>query len=83
MDGDACVFYDLEGLRTGSVLALENELSLFANSEDEDVLRGSGVIVPKRHVATVFDLTPAEISATFALLGDARTLLAERYRPDG
>ena len=55
------------------------------NAEDleGDLLRGSGVIVPKRHRPTVFDLTPDEIQQTFALLRDARRLLEERYSPDG
>ena len=80
-----CVFCDLDGLRTRSVLLLENDLCLFVNSEDleGDLLRGSGVIIPKAHRPTVFDLTSAEVEATFALLREARGLLDERYRPDG
>ena len=80
-----CVFCDLDGLRARSVLLLENDLCLFVNSEDleGDLLRGSGVIIPKAHRPTVFDLTSAEVEATFALLREARGLLDERYRPDG
>lgn len=73
-----CTFCDLDGFRATSVLLLENELCLFANSEE-----GNGVIVPKAHRPTVFDLTPAEIGATFELLNAARPLLDERYKPDG
>ncbi len=62
---------------------LENDLCLFASSEDEELLRGSGVIVPKAHGPTVFDLTPAEIGATFDLLRATRPALDERYGPDG
>jgi len=56
-----CVFCDLDGLRARSVLLLENDLCLFVNSEDleGDLLRGSGVIIPKAHRPTVFDLTSA------------------------
>jgi histidine triad (HIT) family protein len=78
-----CSFCDVEGFRTNSTVVLEDDLCLFANAEDIEVLRGSGVIVPKRHAETVFDLTTAEITATFALLYEARTLLDRRYRPDG
>lgn len=58
---------------------------MFLNSEDleGDLLRGSGVIIPKAHRPTVFDLTPEEVRSTFELLGQARPLLDERYRPDG
>jgi diadenosine tetraphosphate (Ap4A) HIT family hydrolase len=81
----ACTFCDLDSLRAGAVLCLENELCLFVNSDDleGDLLRGSGVIIPKVHRLTVFDLAPAEVTATFELLGQARPLLDERYKPDG
>jgi diadenosine tetraphosphate (Ap4A) HIT family hydrolase len=49
----------------------------------KEFLRGSGVIIPKAHRPTVFELTPAEIDATFELLRQARPLLDERYKPDG
>lgn len=81
----ACTLCDLDALRAGGVLSLENELCLFVNSDDleGDLLRGSGLIVPKAHRPTVFDLTPDEVSATFELLRQARALLDERYKPDG
>jgi diadenosine tetraphosphate (Ap4A) HIT family hydrolase len=80
---EECTFCDLEGFRICSVLFLENALCLFANSDGDDLLRGSGVIVPKAHRPTVFDLTREEFEATFDLLRLARPLLDERYRPDG
>jgi diadenosine tetraphosphate (Ap4A) HIT family hydrolase len=83
MPDAACPFCDLDGFRRESALVLENELCLFANDEAEPVLRGSGVIVPKRHVETVFDLSAADVAATFDLLREARAELDRRYRPDG
>ena len=82
MPGD-CVFCDLQGLRRDSVVCVENDLALFGNLEDGDALSASGIIVPKAHRETVFDLTPEEIEATFALLREVRPILDERYRPDG
>ena len=79
----ACLFCDIEGFRADSVLFAENELALFGNREAGDALNGSGVIVPKAHKPTVFDLSPEEISATFALLRQVRPLLEHRYNPDG
>lgn len=78
MAHEECTFCDLDGFRATSVFLLENELCLFANSEE-----GNDVIVPKAHRPTVFDLTAAEIDATFELLRAARPLLDERYKPDG
>ncbi|HEY2777344.1 MAG TPA: HIT domain-containing protein [Gaiellaceae bacterium] len=78
-----CTFCDLDGFRRDSVVLRENELALFGNLEDGGALSGSGVIVPKAHKETVFDLTADEITATFELLRDVRPLLEARYNPDG
>lgn len=63
-------------------VVLENSLCLFLQ-QDEPVLVGSGLIVPRQHRETVFDLTEAEWQATFDLLLQARAWIDERYRPDG
>lgn len=83
-----CSFCDVEGFRTDSTLLRENDLCLFANrdageGDDEGLLRGAGIIVPKAHKTTVFDLSPDEVAATFELLLVARELMDDRYRPDG
>jgi histidine triad (HIT) family protein len=77
------MFCDLDTLRKRADLALENDLCLLANEDGLDILPGSAVIVPKAHRPTVFDLSAAEIAATFELLHDARPVIDERYRPDG
>lgn len=81
----SCTFCDQDALREGAVLLVEDDLCMFVNSEDleGDLLRGSGVIIPKVHRPTVFDLSPAEFASTFELLRAARQLLDERYKPDG
>jgi len=79
----ACTFCDQDGFRRDSVIFVENELALFGNLEDGGALSGSGVIVPKAHKETVFDLSRHEVAATFDLLSKARPLLEKRYRPDG
>ena len=80
---DDCFLCDLDGFRADSVIYAENELVAFGNLENGDALSGSGVIVPKVHRPTVFDLTPEEVSATFELLQEVRPLLEQRYNPDG
>ena len=49
--------------RNNTVLFLQNE-------KEQGALLGSGVIIPVRHADTVFDLTPEEMDATFALLDE-------------
>lgn len=63
-------------------LVLENELCRFLQ-QPQKVLIGSGIIVPKHHRETVFDLTEEEWSATFSLLKQARHRLDSEYRPQG
>lgn len=85
-----CSFCDLDGFRQNSILVRENDLCLFASGgegkgegEAQDVLLGSGIIVPKAHRETVFDLSADEFMATRTLLLEVRPLLDSHYRPDG
>jgi histidine triad (HIT) family protein len=59
-----------------TVLFLQNE-------KEQGALLGSGIIIPVRHAETVFDLTPEEVYATFALLRHVKAWMDERYLPDG
>ena len=63
-------------------IVLANELCYFLQ-RPQPVLVGSGVIVPKKHRETVFDLTKDEWEATFRLLQEAKALLDSQYQPDG
>ncbi|MFW6135913.1 MAG: HIT family protein [Chloroflexota bacterium] len=63
-------------------VVLENEHCQFLR-ELQEVLMGSGVIVPKAHRERVFDLTENEWEATFALLREAKQLLDAEYGPQG
>ena len=63
-------------------ITLENEHARFLQ-KPQVALKGSGVIVPRRHRATVFDLTRAEWNAMYDLLQEAKALLDRRHRPDG
>jgi diadenosine tetraphosphate (Ap4A) HIT family hydrolase len=60
----------------GLVLYLEDE-------RHQGALQHSGIIVPVRHAETVFDLTQAEVTATFQLLARAKEWLDAERAPDG
>jgi diadenosine tetraphosphate (Ap4A) HIT family hydrolase len=66
---------------------LENDWCVYATSRDpavaRDVLPGSGIIVPKAHRASPFDLTAEEWVATHELLLSAKAIQDERLAPDG
>ncbi|MGZ4111936.1 MAG: HIT family protein, partial [Tumebacillaceae bacterium] len=63
-------------------VVLRNEHCLFLQKPQE-VLIGSGLIVPRAHRATVFDLTPEEWAATYELLQQAKGLLDREFHPQG
>jgi diadenosine tetraphosphate (Ap4A) HIT family hydrolase len=49
----------------------ENELA-YVRYDSNSLSRGHVLVVPKRHVANFFDMTPEEQSAVLALLNQAR-----------
>lgn len=66
------------------LLVHRNESALFLqNPRQQGALFGSGVIIPVRHAATVFDLTLAEVSATFQLLAGVKRWMDATYEPQG
>jgi diadenosine tetraphosphate (Ap4A) HIT family hydrolase len=61
---------------------IENDYCMFLQKPQE-VLIGSGLIVPKAHRETAFDLCEEEWKATFDLLQEVKQLLDEKYCPEG
>ena len=62
-----CPYCVLEG--PGPDIVFREELVWFVQDRRfQGALKHSGVIIPVAHRETVFDLTEAEIAATFALL---------------
>ena len=49
----------------------------------QGALKYSGVIIPVAHRPTAFDLTDAEIAATFRLLARVKAWLDAEFAPDG
>ncbi len=63
-------------------IPLENESSLFIDLK-HPVLQGSGVIVPRAHRPSAFELTQEEITSAFSLLAEVRAFLDARHDPQG
>lgn len=61
---------------------MSNEYCVFLH-RPEEILIGSGIIVPRRHCETVFDLTKEEWDSTFELLIEVKSYIDENYQPDG
>jgi histidine triad (HIT) family protein len=62
----------------------QNNLVLFMQNERvQGALKHSGVIIPVQHRETVFDLSEAEITATFRLLSVVKRWMDDSFAPDG
>lgn len=44
---------------------------------------GHTLVIPRAHVVSLFELTPAEVGEAYNLLSEARTLIQARHAPDG
>jgi histidine triad (HIT) family protein len=81
-----CLFCNLE-LEPTQKIILSNEYCMFLQLEQAlekgNQLEGAGVIVPKKHRETAFDLTIEEWNATYTLLHDVKKYLDEMYHPQG
>lgn len=65
-------------------IVFETETCYFLQHEKEqDILEGSGVIVPKKHRANPFELMEQEWIETYELLEKAKELLDAKFTPDG
>ncbi len=61
---------------------LQNELA-YSGRDSYAVSPGHTVVIPKRHVAEFFDLTPAEVAACMDLINEEKKLIDEKFSPDG
>jgi len=77
MNRPACPFCNLPKER----VLLETETTL-AFLDGYPVTEGHALLIPKRHVASIFELPPEELAALWAQVATVRKLLAEKYRPD-
>ena len=75
----ACIFCDR--LAAGD-LAAENELAA-AFPDAFPLTRGHTLVVPRRHEADYFALTPAEQTAMWRLVNTVRARIEREIHPDG
>ncbi len=63
-------------------IVLANDLC-YARYDKFPVSPGHLLLVPYRHIPTLFDATDEELAALLALVREAKTLLDGRFHPDG
>jgi diadenosine tetraphosphate (Ap4A) HIT family hydrolase len=63
-------------------VSLQHELAYSAR-DTYAVSPGHTLVIPRRHVASFFELTPEEITACMALISEERVRLDKEFSPDG
>jgi diadenosine tetraphosphate (Ap4A) HIT family hydrolase len=69
-------------LCTPNDVVVENGLA-YVRYDNNSLSRGHVLVVPRRHVASFFDLTADEQAAALALLNEAQRFLQKQHAPDG
>lgn len=77
MKQSACPFCNLPQER----ILLETETTL-AFFDAYPVTEGHTLVIPKRHMASIFELYPKELTMLWAQVATIRRLLVEKYNPD-
>jgi diadenosine tetraphosphate (Ap4A) HIT family hydrolase len=72
-----CIFCNTRGEK----LVAENALAQ-AVYDTYPVSPGHVLVVPRRHAATIWDLTDEEYAACFALVREAKAIIEARHKPD-
>ena len=65
-----------------SAVLLENPLA-YARYDNNSLSRGHMLVVPKRHVASFFDMTADEQASVLDLLRQAQASVQREHAPDG
>ncbi len=61
---------------------LEHPLA-YVRYDSDSLSRGHVLVIPRRHVADFFGMTPEEQGAVLELLNRAQALIKEKHSPDG
>ena len=81
-----CVFCN-PGLDAKQKVIVSNDHCMFLQLEQSEIkgsqLEGAGLIVPKKHRETAFDLSREEWDATYTLLIEVKKYLDEKHQPQG
>lgn len=63
-------------------ISLKNEFAYSAR-DSYAVSPGHTLVIPNRHVASFFELTPEEVAACMDLISQEKKLIDEEFNPDG
>ena len=70
------------GLCVADGVVVENSLA-YVRYDNNSLSRGHVLVIPRRHVASFFDMTTEEQVAVLSLLNQAQRLIQKQHAPDG
>lgn len=80
---DSCVLCSLDLDEEQEVIFEGDHCYYIQKKSVQKSLEGSGLIIPKAHKQTVFDLSEAEWKETYELLQRVKDYIDERFQPEG
>lgn len=78
---EACIYCNIIN-DSNHEIVLNNDYCIYSLLKEQEI-KGAGIIVPKSHKRTVFDLDKDEWDATYRLLHEVKGYLDYKYQPDG
>ena len=76
-----CFFCDIQENKSEIFIAENDEF--FARFDKFPVSRGHAEIVPKKHLASFFELSPEQVLSLYSLIKEAKELITAKFKPDG
>ncbi|MEV6907788.1 HIT family protein [Amycolatopsis sp. NPDC051071] len=80
-DTGKCLFCQIHDPEVNDLLFTGQEI--YVRLDNFPAAKGHVEVVPIRHVASYFDLTPSEHTEVYALIKRAQQYIEERFQPDG
>ncbi|MDD5295017.1 MAG: HIT family protein [Patescibacteria group bacterium] len=81
MKNDYCLFCDIDNKKKHNIIA-ENDL-FYSPWDKFPVSDGHAEIVPKRHIASFFELTNEEVLQLYDLIKKTKEIIFKKFNPDG
>lgn len=78
---DGCIFCQRDDKRLNTIV--RENATFYARYDNFPAADGHLEVVPKRHVESLFELTPEEVSEAYSLLCEVQKIVMAEYRPDG
>jgi histidine triad (HIT) family protein len=76
-----CIYCNMSETSDHEVI-LSNDFCIYSLMKEQEI-RGAGIIVPRSHKETVFDLSENEWTSTYQLLHEVKGYIDKKYKADG